>query len=75
MLLCCQYSFSDIEKSAREEILLYRMPQLMKAWKEWRTYSRLRQLVNEAIARQKDLHAQKPSTNDGTETLKNNMQP
>jgi hypothetical protein len=75
MLLCCQYSFRDVEAHTKEEMLLYRMPQLMKAWKEWRTYSKLRQLVSEAIARQKDLHAQKTSTNDGTETLQNKMQP
>jgi phage terminase large subunit GpA-like protein len=65
-----------MEEHAREEVLLYKMPQLMKAWKEWRTYSRLRQLVSEATAQQKDPDALKTSKNDGIdETLKNKVEP
>jgi hypothetical protein len=54
LLLCYQYSFRDVEQLAREEVLLYRMPQLMKAWKDMMTYRTLWQLVNEALDRKKD---------------------
>jgi hypothetical protein len=43
-----------VEQLAREEVFLYRMPQLMKAWKDMLTYRTLRQLVYEALDRQKD---------------------
>ncbi|XP_069689313.1 uncharacterized protein [Periplaneta americana] len=49
-----KYSMHDVEEQAKEELLLYKMPQLMKAWKKWRTYSRLLQLVKEATARQEE---------------------
>jgi hypothetical protein len=42
----------DVDELAREEVLLYRMPQLMKAWKDMTTYRTLRQLVAEALDRQ-----------------------
>ncbi|KDR09683.1 uncharacterized protein LOC110838558 [Zootermopsis nevadensis] len=70
-----KYSFCDVEEHTREEVLLYKMPQLMEAWREWRTYSRLLQLVNEVIARQKHLHTHITNTNYGYETLKDKMQP
>jgi hypothetical protein len=43
-----------VEELAREEVLLYRMPELMKAWKDMMTYRTLRQLVDEALDWQKD---------------------
>jgi hypothetical protein len=46
---------SDVGEQAKEEVLLHRMPELMKALKEWRTYRRLRQLVKEAVGQQKDI--------------------
>ncbi|PNF25945.1 hypothetical protein B7P43_G10019 [Cryptotermes secundus] len=48
------YSLRDVEQLAREEVLLYRMPQLMKAWKDMMTYRTLQQLVDEALDQKKD---------------------
>jgi hypothetical protein len=44
----------DVEELAREEVLLYRMPQLMKAWKDMVTYRTLKQLVDKALDQQKE---------------------
>jgi hypothetical protein len=43
-----------VEELAREEVLAYRMPQLMKAWKDMMIYGKLRQLVDKALDRQKE---------------------
>jgi hypothetical protein len=54
LLLKFQYSFHDVEEHVRTEVWLYKMPQLMEAWKKWMTYKTLRQLVDEATAQQKE---------------------
>jgi hypothetical protein len=54
LLLNFQYSFRDVEEHVRTEVWLYKMPQLMEAWKKWMTYRALRELVDEATAQEKD---------------------
>jgi hypothetical protein len=54
MLLNFQYSLRDVEEHVKTEAWLYKMPQLMEAWKKWMTYKTLKQLVNEATVQQKD---------------------
>jgi hypothetical protein len=68
-LLNFQYSLRDVEEHVRTEVWLYKMPQLMEAWKKWMTYRTLRELVDEATARGKDKKDNKCTENQSGITL------
>ena len=45
----------DITEQAKEEVLIHHMPRLMKAWKQWKTVSKLVELVNKTISQQDEV--------------------
>ncbi|XP_067010814.2 uncharacterized protein [Anabrus simplex] len=47
-------SMRDIEERAKDEVLLYKMPQLMSAWREYLTHKKLTEVVEEALVQHGD---------------------